>query len=99
TRMARLNSAWGIFLSVAVSAVVGYVLLVVLTWTIPRGDIAAVASDAYPVLAIADGNLSRTGANLVAVIIGGPLWLSRSSSATSLARLSVSLPRAAGQPR
>jgi len=31
TMMARKNSAWGIFLSVGVSAVVGFVLLVVLT--------------------------------------------------------------------
>src|SRR5262249_11709660 len=45
TVMARLNSAWGVFLSVAVSAVVGYVLLLVLTWTIPKGDVAAAAND------------------------------------------------------
>src|SRR5215831_4291923 len=93
TRMARLNSAWGIFLSVAVSAVVGYVLLVVLTWTIPRGDIAAVASDPYPVLAIADGNLSRFAANLVALIIGGAMWLCGSSSVSSMARMWFALDR------
>jgi amino acid transporter len=98
TRMARLNSAWGIFLSVAVSAVVGYVLLVVLTWTIPRGDIAAVASDPYPVLAIADGNLSRTGANLVAVIIGGAMWLCGSSSVSSMARMWFAFARDGGMP-
>src|SRR6267142_1346200 len=34
TVMARLNSAWGVFLSVAVSAVVSYVLLLILTWSI-----------------------------------------------------------------
>ncbi len=33
TVMARLNSAWGVFLSVAVSAVVGWVLLLILTPT------------------------------------------------------------------
>src|SRR5439155_1213250 len=57
TVMARLNSAWGVFLSVAVSAVVGWVLLLILTWSIPGGDIAATANDAYPVLQIVYGNL------------------------------------------
>jgi amino acid transporter len=98
TRMARLNSAWGIFLSVAVSAVVGYVLLVVLTWTIPRGDVAAVASDAYPVLAIADGNLARPAANLIAVIIGGAMWLCGSSSVSSMARMWFAFARDGGMP-
>src|SRR5262249_12033795 len=32
TVMARLNTAWGIFLSVAVSALVGYVMLLIFTW-------------------------------------------------------------------
>jgi len=98
TRMARLNSAWGIFLSVAVSAVVGYVLLVVLTWTIPRGDVAAVASDPYPVLAIADGNLTRPAAHLVAIIIGGAMWLCGSSSVSSMARMWFAFARDGGMP-
>ncbi len=98
TRMARLNSAWGIFLSVAVSAVVGYVLLVVLTWTIPRGDVAAVASDPYPVLAIANGNLARPAAHLVAVIIGGAMWLCGSSSISSMARMWFAFARDGGMP-
>ena len=98
TRMARLNSAWGIFLSVAVSAVVGYVLLVVLTWTIPRGDAAAIASDAYPVLAIADANLSRPAAHLIAVVIGGAMWLCGASSISSMARMWFAFARDGGMP-
>src|SRR5947209_10208747 len=66
TVMARLNSAWGVFLSVAVSAVVGWVLLLTLTSSIPGGDIAAPANDAYPVLQIVYGNLSRALANVIA---------------------------------
>jgi len=75
TVMARLNAAWGVFLSVAVSAVVGYVLLLILTWSIPKGDVAATANDAYPVLQIAYANLGPFAANVVAVIIGGAMWL------------------------
>jgi len=98
SRMARLNSAWGIFLSVAVSAVVGYILLLVLTWTIPRGDVAAVATDAYPVLSIADGNLPRFTAHAVAVIIGGAMWLCGSSSVSSMARMWFAFARDGGMP-
>ena len=85
TVMARMNSAWGVFLSVAVSAVVGYVLLLVLTWTIPRGDVAAAANDPYPVLHITYGNLSRGLGHVVAVIIGGAMWLCGLASITSMA--------------
>src|SRR5205807_1492540 len=84
TVMARLNSAWGVFLSVAVSAIVGYALLLVLTWSIPKGDIAATANDAYPVLQIAYGNLPTVAGHLVAVIIGVAMWLCGLASITSM---------------
>lgn len=98
TVMARLNSAWGVFLSVAVSAVVGYVLLLVLTWCIPRGDIAKTATDAYPVLYIAYENLGKFFANLVAVIIGGAMWLCGASSITSMSRMWYAFARDGGVP-
>src|SRR6187402_914330 len=75
TVMARKNTAWGVFLSVAVSAVIGYILLLILTWCIPRGDIAATAKNEYPVLYIAYEGLSRWAANIVAIIIGVAMWL------------------------
>jgi len=52
TYLARMNSAWGVFLSVAVSAIAGYVALIVLTDAIPPGKIAETAADPYPVLYI-----------------------------------------------
>jgi amino acid transporter len=98
TVMARKNSAWGVFLSVAVSAVVGYVLLMILTWCIPRGDVAATANDAYPVLQIVYGNLSQFAANVIAVIIGGAMWLCGCSSITSMARMWYAFARDDGMP-
>jgi amino acid transporter len=96
--MARKNSAWGVFLSVAVSAVVGYVMLLILTWCIPNGDVAATANDAYPVLQIVYGNLSTFFANVVAVIIGGAMWLCGASSITSMARMWYAFARDDGMP-
>lgn len=98
TVMARKNSAWGIFLSVAVSAVVGYVLLLILTWCIPRGDVAATARDEYPVLYVAYEGLSRWAANIVAVIIGVAMWLCGCSGITSMARMWFAFARDDGMP-
>jgi amino acid transporter len=98
TIMARLNSAWGVFLSVAVSSVVGYVMLIILTRAIPGGDIAATANDAYPVLYIVYNNLSPFFANVIAVIIGGAMWLCGSASITSMARMWYAFARDDGMP-
>ena len=98
TVMARKNSAWGVFLSVAVSAVFGWVLLLVLTWCIPGGDVAKTASDPYPVLYIVDHNLPRPLANLVAVAIGGAMWLCGLSSITSMGRMWYAFARDGGMP-
>jgi amino acid transporter len=98
TVLARLNSAWGVFLSVAVSAVVGYVLLMVLTWCIPNGDVKTTANDAYPVLYIAYANLPRFLANVVAVVIGGAMWLCGLASITSMARMWYAFARDDGFP-
>jgi amino acid transporter len=98
TVMARLNSAWGVFLSVAVSAVVGYILLLVLTWCIPEGKVAETAADAYPVLYIVYNNLSTFFANIIAVIIGVAMWLCGLASITSMARMWYAFARDDGMP-
>ena len=98
TKIARLNSAWGIFLSVAVSAVVGYVMLLVLTWCIPNGDIAATAADAYPVLYIVKNNLPGAMTNAIAIFIGGAMWLCGLASVTSMGRMWYAFARDDGMP-
>lgn len=98
TVQAHLNSAWGIFLSVAVSAVAGYVLLLILTWCIPPGKLAETANDAYPVLYIVDHNLNAFCANLIAVVIGGAMWLCGCSGLTSMARTWYAFARDDGMP-
>jgi len=98
TVMARLNVSWGVFLSVAVSAVVGYLLVMILTWCIPKGDIAATANDAYPVLYIVYQNLPETISHGVALIIGGAMWLCGLSSITSMGRMWYAFARDDGMP-
>lgn len=98
TVMARLNSAWGIFLSVAVSAVVGYAMLLIFTWCIPHGDVAKTANDAYPVLHIVYENLARAWAHTIALLIGGAMWLCGLSSITSMGRMWYAFARDDGMP-
>jgi amino acid transporter len=98
TVMARLNSAWGVFLSVAVSAVAGYALLLVLTWSIPKGDVATTANDPYPVLQIAYGNLPAALGHAIAIIIGVAMWLCGLASITSMARMWYAFARDDGMP-
>jgi amino acid transporter len=98
TVMARLNSAWGVFLSVAVSAVAGWILLMTLTWCIPNGDVAAVANDPYPVLYIVAKNLTPFFTNLVAVVIFGAMWLCGLASITSMGRMWYAFARDDGMP-
>jgi amino acid transporter len=98
TVMAKLNCAWGVFLSVLVSMVAGYILLLALTWSIPSGDIKAVVADDYPVLYVVYANLARFWANLIAIIIGGAMWLCGASSITSMARMWYAIARDDGIP-
>ena len=98
TRAAKLSSAWGVFLSVAVSAVVGYLLLLVLTWTIPAGDVAATANDPYPVLYVLYKALPRWAAHVAAIFVGGAMWLCGLASITSMARMWFAFARDGGLP-
>ncbi len=101
TMMARKNSAWGVFLSVAVSFVVGFIMLLVLTIHIP--DIAQTAAppDGSPsVLYIIYQNLASNVwlAHICAIIIGVAMWLCGLSSITSMSRMWFAFARDGGMP-
>ena len=98
TVMARLNSAWGVFLSVAVSAVVGYAMLLILTLHVP--DLAATIdpANAPAVLYLVYANLPPLAAHLVAVIIVVAMWLCGLSSITSMSRMWFAFARDGGMP-
>src|SRR6185369_4963001 len=98
TIVARLNSAWGVFLSVAVSFVVGYALLLILTLHVP--DIAATVdgANAPAVLYLVYANLPQGAAHLIAIIIGVAMWLCGLSSITSMSRMWFAFARDGGMP-
>jgi amino acid transporter len=99
TVMARLNSAWGVFLSVAVSFVVGYIMLLILTLHIP--DIAATVDPANSpaVLYIVYSNFDNVlFGHIIAIIIGVAMWLCGLSSITSMSRMWFAFARDDGMP-
>lgn len=98
TVMARLNSAWGVFLSVLISAVVGYILLLILTLHIP--DIAAtiLPENGPPVFYIIYSNMNAFFGNICAVLIVGAMWLCGLSSITSMSRMWFAFARDGGMP-
>jgi amino acid transporter len=101
--MARLNSAWGVFLSVAVSFVVGFVMLIILTLHIPDGlaGIPATvdAANSPAVLYIVYSNFDNAlFGHIIAIIIGVAMWLCGLSSITSMSRMWFAFARDGGMP-
>ncbi|OJH34055.1 amino acid permease [Cystobacter ferrugineus] len=90
------NAPWGIFLSVAVSAVVGYVLLVGVTLAI--GDLPAAANAPNPFLYVLRESLGPAlGGALVWIAIGA-MWFCGLSSVTSNSRMLFAFARDGGLP-
>jgi amino acid transporter len=71
-------------------------MLMAFTFAIP--DIAATASDAYPVLYIAYQNLAAFWAGLIAVIVFFGMWLCGLASITSMSRMIFAFARDKGFP-
>jgi amino acid transporter len=76
--------------------VAGYLMLMVLTLSIT--DIAATATDSYPVLKIIYDNVPPFCANLLAVVIAGAMWLCGLSCITSMSRMWFAFARDGGMP-
>jgi amino acid transporter len=90
------NAPWGIFLSVAVSAVVGYVLLLGVTLAIQ--DLPTAAAAANPFLYVLTNSLGPAlGGALVWVAIGA-MWFCGLSSVTSNSRMLFAFARDGGLP-
>lgn len=91
------RAPWGIVLSVLVSAIAGYALVVAITLAI--GDLDATAKSAHPALFVLEHALGalwgRTALGLAIVA----MWFCGLSSVTSLSRTIYALARDGGLPR
>jgi amino acid transporter len=109
---ARMSSAWGVFLSVAVSAVVGYIFLVALTTHLPDlstlfpatlDDTTLPAASQYyfgggvAVIAILNYNLGQLG-DILAAGIAIAMWFCGLSSLAAAGRMLFAFSRDDGIP-
>lgn len=103
TRDARTKAPWGIVLSVAVSGVAGYILLLALTLAVP--SIPAVlgardaAGNAVPTaIAVMQAALGERGGSALAALTSIAMWFCGLSTMTSASRTLFSLARDHGTP-
>ena len=103
TRDPRRHAPWGIVLSVVISGVVGYLLLIPLTLAVP--DIGKVlnAKDAggnaiSPVIAILQSGLGAKAGNAASALASMAMWFCGLSVVTSASRTLYSLARDRGTP-
>ncbi len=89
------NAPWGIFLSVAVSAVAGYAMLTAVN--LAMGDLNAAAASPNPFIYVLEGALGSFGSALVWVVIGA-MWFCGLSSVTSNSRMLFAFARDGGLP-
>lgn len=90
------NAPWGIFLSVAVSGVVGWALLLAVTASI--SDLAAVAAAANPFIAAVEGALGKRLGGALVWIAMAAMWFCGLASVTSNSRMLWAFARDGGLP-
>lgn len=93
----RRRAPWGIVLSVAVSIVAGFAMLVVVTLSIPNlGEAAAFGDSAFQ--EILKLRLGLYPAKAVAALVGGAMWLCGLAAMTSASRMVYAFARDGGLP-
>ena len=91
------NAPWGIVLSVAVSGVVGFCMLVAVTLAI--GDLPAAARAPNPFIFVLQSALGLALGNALLWVVMGAMWFCGLSSITSNSRMLFAFARDGGLPR
>ncbi len=90
------NAPWGILLSVAVSGVAGYALLLAVTLSI--GDLGAAVSSDNPFIFVLTGALGARLGNALVCVAMAAMWFCGLSSVTSNSRMLFAFARDGGLP-
>ncbi len=96
TKNARVSAPWGIYLSVVISGVVGYVMLLFVTLAIK--DLDATAGSANPFIYIFEQALGETFGRVVLWIVTLAMWFCGLSCVTSTSRMIFAFARDKGMP-
>ena len=96
TKDARVRAPWGIFLSVMVSGIFGYVMLAFVTLAIQNLDKSAAASN--PFIDILKTALGERSGNIVLATVTLAMWFCGLSCVTSTSRMIFAFSRDGGLP-
>jgi amino acid transporter len=96
TKNARVSAPWGIYLSVAISGLFGYVMLALVTLAIK--DLNATAAATTPFIYIFKQALGGTFADIVLWIVTLAMWFCGLSCVTSTSRMVFAFARDQGMP-
>lgn len=96
TKDARVRAPWGIYMSVAVSGVFGYLMLIFITLAIRDLPKAAAASN--PIQYIFQSALGAGWGNAVVWIMTGAMWFCGLACITSTSRMAFAFSRDNGMP-
>ena len=96
TKDARVRAPWGIFLSVVVSGIVGYIMLACVTLAIQNLD--KVAADPNPFIAILKTALGERAGTAVLATVTLAMWFCGLSCVTSTSRMIFAFSRDGGLP-
>lgn len=93
----RVKAAWGVYLSVLISAVFGYIMLFVITSTI--GDAAEVAGATNPFIFVVEQALGDWAGRATLWMVTLAMWFCGLSSITSNSRMIYAFARDGGMPK
>jgi amino acid transporter len=96
TKNARVSAPWGIYLSVVISGLFGYIMLVFVTLAIK--DLGATAGAANPFIFIFEQALGGTFGRVVLWIVTLAMWFCGLSCVTSTSRMIFAFARDNGMP-
>jgi amino acid transporter len=96
THDATRNAPWGIFLSVLVSGIAGYIMLLAITLAI--GDLRATAAADQPFILVLQSRLGRVLGNAMVWLVLGAMWFCGLASVTSNSRMLFAFARDGGVP-
>jgi amino acid transporter len=98
TRMPRINAPWGIFTSVAVSALAGYVLMLVMTLAVRDLHAVTAVYERSVFIEVIAQALGETWAWVLSALAASAMWFCGLSSLTSNARTVYAFARDKGLP-
>jgi amino acid transporter len=96
TKNARISAPWGIYLSVAVSGLFGYIMLAFVTLGIK--DLGAAAAASNPFIYILEQALGNTFGRIVLWVVTVAMWFCGLSCVTSTSRMIFAFSRDNGMP-